>query len=954
MPYRATDATADALGHACACARSHGPGDGFTLPGAAKVFPPDLPLEPVHLDLELRVDIHGRAVAGTATTTVTSRHDGAAELTLHAVDLRDLDVRDPDGHAVRWSYDGQAIRIRWAEGVARGQARRVAVAYRALQPIAGLFFSHPTAELPDAPTFVVSDHETERARYWLPCVDLPNARPRLDLRLTADARFTILANGALVDETVHPDGRKTAHWRLDAPCPSYLLCFAIGDFVRCDDGEVDGVPIAYYGVAPATPDDLRRSFGRTGAMLRWLNDRLGTPYPYPKYAQIALPGIGGAMENISLVTWDGRYVLDETLALELTRNVDDVNVHEMAHAWFGDAIVCRDFAHAWLKESWATYMEQVWFDDVAGADEGRYQFWRDAQAYLDEADNRYMRPIVARTFNSSWQLYDRHLYPGGACRLHTLRRELGDALFWEGVQAYVRRHVGGVVETDDFRAALEGVSGRSLGAFFDQWFHSPGYPDLKVTFSHDADAGQGTFTIEQRQAAPTADAKSGAQDGAAAGPAAHGDGASAVPVFALSTHVGWTIDGVHHTAPVKLTEARHTVVVPMAKPPAMVRFDPEGTILHKLTFNPGDALLRAQLTDAPDVVGRILAGRELCAAGKRAGIEAVAAAYEREPFWGVRIEWAAALGKAGTAAAVAALVRIVAAEADPRVLAAVMNAAGAVRDGALAAAVQDRLAAGLPPMAAAAAYRALGAQREAAPIDVLLAGSRTVRIAGHTQGGALAGLAATRADAAFAPLLEATFPGRTPEDARFHAVAALADWAASRPRDGRERTQVVERLEDLLRDPSDRVQSAAARGLAALGAGAAAIERYRASQPTQDHFVVDRLLGQARRGGDERVAGLERQLDGLRTDLRRLQGALETLQAQAAPAAGGDAASETGGAKGKRSKVKGDKKDPQGKKGKQGKKAKPAKAVRTADGDAVGEPGGTSVGVAPTDEAEGR
>lgn len=954
MPYRATDATADALGHACACARSHGPGDGFTLPGAAKVFPPDLPLEPVHLDLELRVDIHGRAVAGTATTTVTSRHDGAAELTLHAVDLADLDVRDPDGHAVRWSYDGQAIRVRWAEGVARGQARRVAVAYRARQPIAGLFFSHPTADLPDAPTFVVSDHETERARYWLPCVDLPNARPRLDLRLTADARFTILANGALVDETVHPDGRKTAHWRLDAPCPSYLLCFAIGDFVRCDDGEVDGVPIAYYGVAPATPDDLRRSFGRTGAMLRWLNGRLGTPYPYPKYAQIALPGIGGAMENISLVTWDGRYVLDETLALELTRNVDDVNVHEMAHAWFGDAIVCRDFAHAWLKESWATYMEQVWFDDVAGADEGRYQFWRDAQAYLDEADNRYVRPIVARTFNSSWQLYDRHLYPGGACRLHTLRRELGDALFWEGVQAYVRRHVGGVVETDDFRAALEGVSGRSLGAFFDQWFHSPGYPDLKVTFAHDADAGQGTFTIEQRQAAPTSDAKGGAQDGAAAGPAAHGDGASAVPVFALSTHVGWTIDGVHHTAPVRLTEARHTVVVPMAKPPAMVRFDPEGTILHKLAFNPGDALLRAQLTDAPDVVGRILAGRELCAAGKRAGIEAVAAAYEREPFWGVRIEWAAALGKAGTAAAVAALVRIVAAEADPRVLAAVMGAAGAVRDADLAAAVQDRLAVGLPHMAAAAAYRALGAQREAAPIDVLLAGSRTVRIAGHTQGGALAGLAATRADAAFAPLLEATQPGRTPEDARFHAVAALADWAVSRPRDGRERTQVVERLEDLLRDPSDRVQSAAARGLAALGAGAAAIERYRTSQPTQDHFVVDRLLGQARRGGDERVAGLERQLDGLRVEVRRLQGAVETLQAQAAPAAGGDAASETGGAKGKRSKVKGDKKDQQSKKGKQGNKTKPAKAVRTADGDAVGELGGTSVGVAPTDEAEGR
>ena len=874
--------------------------DGFTLPGAAKHFPPDLELEPVHLALDLSVDVLGEAVSGTATTTVRSRHDGASELTLHAVDLDGVVVRDPDGHPLTSSYDGAVITVRWPEGVARGETRRVAVAYRVARPIAGLFFSRPTDAVPDAATFVVSDHETERARYWLPCVDLPNARTRLDIRLRADARFTILANGALVGETDNGDGTKSAHWRLDFPCPSYLLCFAIGDFVRCDDGEVDGVPIAYFGTAPATPDDLRRSFGRTAAMLRWLNGRLGTPYPFPKYFQIALPGIGGAMENISLVTWDGRYVLDETLALELTRNVDDVNVHEMAHAWFGDAIVCRDFAHAWLKESWATYIEQVWFDDVAGADEGRYQFWRDAQAYLDEADNRYQRPLVARTFNSSWQMYDRHLYPGGACRLHTLRHELGDALFWEGVQAYVRQHVGGVVETDDFRRALEAVSGRSLGLFFDQWFHSPGYPDIKVTFSHDADKGQGTFTIEQTQASGTAKAGSAASATASAGASSTAvDAAPAVPVFTLSTAVGWTIDGVHHTAPVKLSEARHTVVVPMAKAPEIVRFDPGCTVLHKLSFTPGDALLRTQLTRASDVIGRILAGRELCATGKRANVEAVAAAYGSEPFWGVRVEWAGALGRAGTDAAIAALTRIVATEADPRVQAAVMGAAAGYRDAGLAKAVADRLASGLPHLAAAAAYRALGAQRDAAPLDVLLAGAAAARYAGHTQGGALAGLAMTRTDAAYAPLLAATHVGATPEDARFHAVPALAEWAATRPRDSRERTATVERLEDLLRDPNERVRNAAVRGLATLGAGAGAIERFRKTQPAQDHFVVDRLLRQARAGGDEKVAGLEKQLEGLRDEVRKMRDTVEGLEAKTSPVVA-EAGSATAGGKGGR------------------------------------------------------
>ena len=54
-----------------------------------------------------------------------------------------------------------------------------------------------------------------------------------------------------------------------------------------------------------------------------------------------------------------------------------------------------------------------------------------AHAYFDEADGSYKRPLVTREYNSSWDLYDYHLYPGGAARIHTLRRTLGDEAFWK-------------------------------------------------------------------------------------------------------------------------------------------------------------------------------------------------------------------------------------------------------------------------------------------------------------------------------------------------------------------------------------------------------------------------------------------------------------------------------------------------------------------------------------------
>lgn len=72
----------------------------------------------------------------------------------------------------------------------------------------------------------------------------------------------------------------------------------------------------------------------------------------------------------------------------------------------------------------------------------------------------------------------------------------------------------------------------------------------------------------------------------------------------------------------------------MSAEPQQVRFDPKYKVLHKLEFNPGDALLRHQVREAQDVIGRILAGYELVKTGKRANIEAVIEAYFAEPFWG--------------------------------------------------------------------------------------------------------------------------------------------------------------------------------------------------------------------------------------------------------------------------------------------------------------------------------
>src|SRR5688572_26088239 len=107
-----------------ACSARFGAGDDFTLPGAERHYPPDLELEPIHLDIALTVDIDAETAAGTVTHTVLARRDGVSRLRLHAVQLLGLDVADADGGTQTSSYDGRELVVDWAEPFARGEQRR--------------------------------------------------------------------------------------------------------------------------------------------------------------------------------------------------------------------------------------------------------------------------------------------------------------------------------------------------------------------------------------------------------------------------------------------------------------------------------------------------------------------------------------------------------------------------------------------------------------------------------------------------------------------------------------------------------------------------------------------------------------------------------------------------------------------------------------------------------------
>lgn len=824
----------------------------FASASADAHYPPDLGLEPVHSVLHIDLDIARRRASVIIEHRVRANRGGARELTLHAVDLREMQVQCPS-HETTFRYDSEELEIRWQEAFEAGEERTVVVEYEVIEPTTGMFFSNRD-DYDGAGYWVATDHESERARHWFATIDLPAVRPTLEFHITADESLTILANGALVDESVS-DGRKTAHWKLDYPCPSYITTFAVGDFAVFDDGEFEGCGLRYFAKAGTDPEDLERSFGRTRNMLEWMTEKLDADFPFSKYYQYALPGIGGAMENISLVSWDEVFVLDEPLSREWTWLLDQINVHEMAHSYFGDAIVCRDFAHAWLKESWATYIETCWLGDTKGEDEKLYDLYRNAHAYFDESDSQYARPIVTRKFESSWDMYDRHLYPGGACRLHTLRNELGDEVFWRAVRDYVDTYMGDVVETDDFRRILEEHSGRSLGKFFDQWIHTAGYPDLEVKYSWSADESQVELEVKQKQA--------------------YDDEKLNGPVFELGLSVALGGGSKIDTQKMRIDRPTQTFAFDCDEEPEWVQIDAGWTSLHKLTFDPGREKLIA-LLEKGDVLGRIHAAKALGEKPRREAIEAIEKAYEGESFWGCRREFANVLAAAQTAAATRALARCIAEEDDPMVLDGVMSAAEKVKDPEIQSALEDRLESGIEtPMATSYALAALGKQQ--APLETLTR-FRTDDAHDFVAWGLARGYRHTKRPEAM-QLIE----GIAKDDAvywRARMMAAQDLGTLGALFDGQRRDQARGALEELLSDDDLWVAKGAARGLAKMGAVAAVdrIETFASVLSHQEKIELSRVVDDLRKAASNPLAESARELEEMRQKYRKLEERISKLE----------------------------------------------------------------------------
>lgn len=747
---------------------------------------PDRLFDIEHIRLDLEVNFPRKEIAGTATINGSLLRK-ARWVALDAADHEVAGVEDVLA-SKKLSHDntGKKIRIDLGEEVALGTKKTLLIRYRAREPKEGLHFFAPTPDHPDTPTMVWSQGEPISNRGWFPCLDHPNEFQTTELVVTVENGFEVLSNGVLKGKSTLADGRVRFHWAQEKPHVAYLVTMVVGKFAVATK-EWRRRPVTFY-LPPHRADDTERTFGRTLPMLDFFSQRFGIEYPWPKYAQVVVEQfIAGGMENTTATTMYSGLVHNERALLD--SSPDGLIAHELAHQWWGDLLTCKDWAHLWLNEGFATYAEFLWQEHHKGRDEADLLLFKRSQ--LARSGGALTRPVVDRHYHQPGDMFDSRSYPKGAWILHMLRHQLGDEIFFDGLKIYAETFRHQAVETSDLRKTLERRSGQSLERFFYEWTERPGHPILSVTTQQD-DPAQVKVTIKQTQS----------------GEPFH---------FTLPIEIQFEAPTAAVTLSPSIENRELTLFAPTAAKIKMVRVDPRQTILAEINEEKSQSLWTAQALGSVSVPERLRAIQHLAKSKTPADRDVLISILKSDAFHGVRAEAARGLGEPKQDVARDALLGRIS-DPDPYVRRAVMESLGTVlHDTKVIEALERKIKEGDQSyFVEAAALSALAKVNDGGPAAPYLAALGRESHQDVIRAAALEGLGLSRDSLAFPALLDAAQPTRR-IDSRQTAIAAIATYIVRNDVSGAPLQKGMDRLVTGLSDSHPRIRRASASALRDLG-----------------------------------------------------------------------------------------------------------------------------------------
>ncbi len=432
-----------------------------------------------HLDLDITVDLQGRALQGTALYDIDDK--GAGHI-----------VFDTDGLEIERAFTdgGKEAAFALGDSTFLGRAlditiptgtKQVGIVYRTGQDAKALQWLSPGQTAGGEHPFLFTQGQAILSRSWIPIQDSPG------IRLTYTARVKVPQGLMAVMSAENPtalsaDGSYS--FRMEQPIPAYLIALAVGDLRFEPIGSRTGV----Y----AEPSVAKKAAWEFADMERMLEsaESLYGPYRWGRYDVIVLPPSFpfGGMENPRLT-----FATPTILAGD--RSLTALVAHELAHSWSGNLVTNETWDDFWLNEGFTVYFENRICEAVYGEEYARM---------LQLLGRQDLKATIAR-LTAEGHADDTHLhlhlegrdpdvgmtdiaYEKGFAFLKLLESKVGRERFDAFLRGYFDANAFKTMSTERFVAYLDEHLLKPTGTTLNlqEWLDEPGLPASAIEPQSDA------------------------------------------------------------------------------------------------------------------------------------------------------------------------------------------------------------------------------------------------------------------------------------------------------------------------------------------------------------------------------------------------------------------------------------------------------------------------------------
>ena len=176
--------------------------------------------------------------------------------------------------------------------------------------------------------------------------------------------------------------------------------------------------------------------------------------------------------------------------------------HEILHNWFGNGVYIRPDSGNWAEGLTSYLADHLLLEQNGKGRQYRFQELMKYSSYVNETNDFPLMKFKGRDSMTSQAIgYGKMLMV-----FHMLRLEVGDTIFLKALRDFYNRNQFRYAGFKEIQASFEGVSGRNLEKFFNQWILRRGAPKLKL-FSASQTKQNGTHLLKletrQTQSDPT-------------------------------------------------------------------------------------------------------------------------------------------------------------------------------------------------------------------------------------------------------------------------------------------------------------------------------------------------------------------------------------------------------------------------------------------------------------------